>query len=92
MQVLVDLDVDRHPDVLRQLLDQVALVRGERPRKPRVDLTSVAAICSPPFLPMVAASLGSRSAIGPGIITGIIGWVVGTYCGIGLALLLGAVV
>jgi uncharacterized membrane protein len=53
-------------------------------------ITSVAGICSPPFVPMVAASLGNKRVIAPGVITGIIGWVIGTYLGIGLALLLGA--
>jgi uncharacterized membrane protein len=53
-------------------------------------VTSVAGVCSPPFVPMIAASLGNRKVIVPGVITGIIGWVVGTYLGIGVALLLGA--
>ena len=52
-------------------------------------ITSVAGICSPPFVPMIAASLKNRRVIVPGVITGIIGWVAGTYLGIGLALLLG---
>ena len=54
-------------------------------------ITSVAGVCSPPFVPMVAASLGNKGVIVPGVITGIIGWVIGTYLGIGVAPLLGAV-
>ncbi len=53
-------------------------------------ITSVAGICSPPFVPMVSAALGNREVLVPGVITGIIGWVVGTYLGIGVALALGA--
>lgn len=48
-------------------------------------ITSVAGICSPPFVPMVAAALKNRDTIVPGIITGIIGWVIGTYLGIGVS-------
>ena len=52
-------------------------------------ITSVAGICSPPFVPVISASLGNRGVLVPGVITGIIGWVIGTYLGIGVALLLG---
>ncbi len=53
-------------------------------------VTSVAGICSPPFVPMIAASLGDRRVIAPGLIAGVIGWIIGTYLGIGVALVLGA--
>ena len=53
-------------------------------------ITSVAGICSPPFVPMVAAALKNRDIIVPGIITGIIGWVIGTYLGIGVSAALSA--
>jgi uncharacterized membrane protein len=53
-----------------------------------VIITSVAGIFSPPFVPMVASSLKNRDVLVPGIITGIIGWVLGTYLGIGLSRLL----
>jgi uncharacterized membrane protein len=55
-------------------------------------ITSVAGICSPPFVPMVAAALKNRDMIVPGIITGIIGWVIGTYLGIGVSTALSALV
>jgi uncharacterized membrane protein len=48
-------------------------------------ITSVAGVCSPPFVPMVAASLKNRAVIMPGVIVGIIGWVIGTYLGIGVS-------
>ncbi len=53
-----------------------------------VIITSVAGIYSPPFVPMVASALKNRDVLVPGIITGIIGWVLGTYLGIGLSFLL----
>ena len=54
-------------------------------------ITSVAGICSPPFVPMVATALKNRDIIVPGIITGIIGWVIGTYLGIGVSTALAAI-
>jgi len=53
-------------------------------------ITSVAGICSPPFVPMVATALKNRDIVVPGIITGIIGWVIGTYLGIGVSTALSA--
>jgi uncharacterized membrane protein len=53
-------------------------------------ITSVAGICSPPFVPMVASALKNRDIIVPGIITGIVGWVIGTYLGIGVSTALSA--
>jgi uncharacterized membrane protein len=53
-----------------------------------VIITSVAGIYSPPFVPMVASALKNRDVLVPGIITGIIGWVLGTYLGIGLSFVL----
>jgi len=51
-------------------------------------VTSVSAICSPAFVPLVARSLGSRELLASGIGTGIIGYAVGTQLGIALALML----
>jgi uncharacterized membrane protein len=48
-------------------------------------ITSVAGICSSPFVPMAASSLKNRNMIAPGVITGVIGLVIGTYAGIGVA-------
>jgi uncharacterized membrane protein len=53
-----------------------------------VIITSVAGICSPPLVPMVAAALKNKEIVLSGVITGIIGWVVGTYLGITLSYLL----
>jgi uncharacterized membrane protein len=54
-------------------------------------VTSVSAICSPAFVPLMARSLGDPSVLLSGITTGIIGYACGTYLGIGLALLLARV-
>ncbi len=48
-------------------------------------ITSVAGICSPPFVPMIASALKNRDVILPGIVTGVIGWVIGTYAGVAFA-------
>jgi len=48
-------------------------------------ITSTSAICSPPFVGVVAVSLNNRSLILPGITTGIIGYAAGNYLGILLA-------
>ena len=50
-------------------------------------ITSVSAICSPPFVPVVAYGLKNKEVILSGITTGIIGYAVGNYLGISLAYL-----
>lgn len=51
-------------------------------------ITSIALVMSPPFVPMVAASLKNRQIMITGIMAGVIGWVIGNYAGIGFAHLL----
>lgn len=51
-------------------------------------VTSVAAVCSPPFVPLMARALNNPATILSGMTTGIIGYALGNYLGIGLALLL----
>lgn len=53
-------------------------------------ITSVAAIMSPAFVPMVARSLGNPAILMSGMATGILGFAVGNYLGITVALLLAA--
>ncbi|MGL4484899.1 MAG: DUF819 family protein [Anaerovoracaceae bacterium] len=45
-------------------------------------ITSVSAICSPPFVPVVAGVLKNKFALISGLVTGIIGYAVGNYLGI----------
>ncbi|MBP3696233.1 MAG: DUF819 family protein [Clostridia bacterium] len=47
-------------------------------------VTSVSAICSPPFVPAVANSLKNNAALISGITTGIIGYAVGNYLGVAI--------
>lgn len=51
-------------------------------------ITSVSAICSPPFVPPVAEALNNRHMLLSGITTGIIGYAVGNYLGVFTAYLL----
>jgi uncharacterized membrane protein len=53
-----------------------------------VIITSVAGICSPPLVPMVASALKNKEIVITGVVTGIIGWVIGTYLGIAIAYIL----
>jgi len=50
-------------------------------------ITSVSAICSPPFVPVVASGLKNRDVLISGLVTGIIGYAIGNYLGIGVAML-----
>ena len=45
-------------------------------------ITSVAAICSPPFVPMVAGALKNKEIVVSGLTTGIIGYAIGNYLGV----------
>jgi uncharacterized membrane protein len=51
-------------------------------------VTSVSAICSPPFVPMMVKALNNPSVLLSGMTTGIIGFAVGNFLGISLALFL----
>ena len=50
-------------------------------------ITATSLIFSPPFVPVVAASLRNRSVIMAGMVAGIAGWVLGNYIGIGFGYL-----
>lgn len=51
-------------------------------------ITTTALICSPPFVPVIAGALGNRQIVVTGITIGIIGYAIGNYLGITIALLL----
>ncbi len=74
--------------VFGSLILHVALAAIFRIDTDTMIVTSVAGICSPPFVPMVASALKNRDVILPGVVTGLVGWVVGTYLGIGVSTLL----
>lgn len=48
-------------------------------------ITSTALVCSPPFVPVVAAAIGNKKVILSGITIGIIGYAIGNYLGYALA-------
>lgn len=71
------------------------LLHGILSRIFRVDvdnflIISVALSMSPPFVPVVAAALKNRDIILPGLIIGLIGYALGNYIGVGMALLIQA--
>ncbi len=45
-------------------------------------VTSVSAICSPPFVPAVVKALGNNGVLISGLTTGIIGYAIGNYLGV----------
>ncbi|MBQ2036052.1 MAG: DUF819 family protein [Peptococcaceae bacterium] len=45
-------------------------------------ITSISAICSPPFVPVAADALKNRAVMVSGLATGIIGYAIGNYLGI----------
>jgi len=51
-------------------------------------ITSVSAIFSPPFVPLVASSIKNKEVILSGMITGLIGYAIGNYLGVILSYLL----
>lgn len=51
-------------------------------------VTSTAAICSPPFVGMAAVAIRNKAVIPAGITAGIIGYAVGNYLGVFIALIL----
>jgi len=53
-----------------------------------VIITSASCICSPPFVPVVCASLKNNGVLISGLATGIIGYAIGNYLGIAAYLLL----
>jgi uncharacterized membrane protein len=45
-------------------------------------ISSTAAVCSPPFVGLVAGAIGDRRLIAPGITVGIVGYAIGNYLGV----------
>ena len=60
----------------------VVLARLFRIDPETVMVTSVAAICSPPFVGMVAPSVRNPQILAAGITTGIVGYAIGNYLGV----------
>lgn len=71
--------------VFGSLLLHVLLSRLFRIDADTTIIVSVSAICSPPFVPVVANALRNKEIILSGIYTGIIGYAIGNYLGISVA-------
>lgn len=69
--------------ILHALLCKLAKIDGDT-----FMVTSVSAICSPPFVPMMVKALKNPNVLLSGMTTGIIGFALGNYLGISLALFL----
>lgn len=67
--------------VFGSLFLHVALSKLFRVDADTTMITSVAFICSPPFVPVIAGALGNRHIVITGITIGIIGYAVGNYLG-----------
>lgn len=51
----------------------------------------VALLCSPPFVPPVVGAMGNKKVLISGIVIGLIGYAIGTYLGVALAVGLGSI-
>jgi uncharacterized membrane protein len=74
--------------VFGSLIVQVILSKIFKIDTDTVMITSTAFICSPPFVPVVAAALKNKEIIVSGLTVGIIGYAVGNYLGVMIAILL----
>ncbi len=66
----------------------IALARILKVDADTVIISSAALICSPPFVPVVAASLKNREVILTGMFVGIAGYAIGNYLGVIMAYVL----
>ena len=70
------------------LLIQVLLAKLLRIDADTMTVSSVAYICSPPFVPMMAAAMKNRSVLAAGLAVGVVGYAAGNYLGFLMARLL----
>ena len=74
--------------VFGSLLLQVILARLLRIDADTMTVSSVAYICSPPFVPMMAAAMNNRRVLAGGLAVGVVGYAAGNYLGFLIAHLL----
>ena len=70
------------------LFVQVVMARLLRIDADTMTVSSVAYICSPPFVPMMAAAMKNRSVLAAGLAVGVVGYAAGNYLGFIMARLL----
>ena len=81
--------IDLFFEIINFLL-QLLLSRWFKVDADTLIITSAALLCSPPFVPVVAAALNKRSLVVPGLTIGIVGYALGNYLGFLLSWLLGS--
>jgi len=74
--------------IFGSLLIQFILARLFRIDADIMTVASVAYICSPPFVPMVAGAMKNRDVLAPGMAIGVVGYAAGNYLGFIMASLL----
>ena len=67
--------------IFGSLLIQVILAKIFRIDSDTMVVSSVAFICSPPFVPMMSAAMKNRNVLAPGLAIGVIGYAAGNYLG-----------
>ena len=70
------------------LLLEVLAAKPLRVDADTMTVSSVAYICSPPFVPMMAAAMKNKSVLAGGLSVGVVGYAVGNYLGFIIARLL----
>jgi hypothetical protein len=71
--------------VVASMLIHLVLSKLFRLDRNTMMISSTAAICSPPFVGLVAGALGDKKIIAPGITAGIVGYAAGNYLGVVVA-------
>lgn len=74
--------------IFGSLFIQVLLARIFRIDADTMTISSVTYICSPPFVPMMAAAMKNRDVLASGLAIGVVGYAVGNYLGYLISLLL----
>lgn len=74
--------------IFGSLLIQVILARIFRIDADTMTISSVTYICSPPFVPMMAAAMKNRNVLPIGLAIGVVGYAAGNYLGFLMARLL----
>lgn len=74
--------------IFGSLIIQILLARIFRIDSDTMVVSSVAFICSPPFVPMMSAAMKNRGVLAPGLAIGVVGYAVGNYLGFLMASLL----
>lgn len=74
--------------IFGSLILQVVLAKILKIDADTLTVSSVAFICSPPFVPMMAAAMKNRNVLAAGLAIGVVGYALGNYLGILMSRLL----